>query len=75
MSDSVSHYFYVYICMYTLILFIPLFSSFTAGLFGRFIGEKGAGIFTTVSILLTFSISCLVFYEVGLCGSATYIDL
>ena len=63
------------ICMYALILFIPLFSSFTAGLFGRFIGEKGAGIFTTVSILLTFSISCLVFYEVGLCGSATYIDL
>ena len=61
--------------MYSLILFIPLFSSFTAGLFGRFIGEKGAGMFTTVSIMLTFSISCLVFYEVGLCGSATYIDL
>jgi NADH-quinone oxidoreductase subunit L len=39
--------------MYYLILFIPLLSAITAGLFGRKIGEKGAGIITTGSIIVT----------------------
>ncbi|MCB0745552.1 MAG: hypothetical protein KDC67_16715 [Ignavibacteriae bacterium] len=37
--------------MYYLILYIPLVSAIGAGLFGRQLGEKGAGIFTTASIL------------------------
>ena len=44
--------------MYALILAIPLISSITAGLFGRKIGEKGSGIFTSVSIVITFFICC-----------------
>jgi NADH-quinone oxidoreductase subunit L len=43
--------------MYTLIIFIPLFSAFISGFFGRFIGEKGAGIYTTSSILFTALLS------------------
>ena len=39
--------------MYLLILFIPLMSAIIAGLFGRFIGEKGASIITTSLIGIT----------------------
>jgi NADH:ubiquinone oxidoreductase subunit 5 (subunit L)/multisubunit Na+/H+ antiporter MnhA subunit len=61
--------------MYSLILFIPLFSFIAACGFGRFIGEKGASLVTTSCIVLTFMLSCVGFYEVGLCGSTIYVDL
>ena len=38
--------------------------------FGRFLGGRGAGLLTTSLLSLTFFLSCLVFYEVGLCGSS-----
>jgi NADH:ubiquinone oxidoreductase subunit 5 (subunit L)/multisubunit Na+/H+ antiporter MnhA subunit len=43
--------------MYLLILFIPLFSATAAGLFGRHLGEKGAGVLTTACIALTSALS------------------
>jgi len=61
--------------MYSFILLLPLLSSAVAGLGGRYIGETGAKIFTTTSIFLTFSLAMFILYEVGLCGSPTYVHL
>lgn len=61
--------------MYYLILILPLLSAITAGLFGRFIGEKGAGTVTSTLIVITSIISWISFYEVGLSGSPVYISL
>jgi hypothetical protein len=43
--------------MYALTLYLPLMSAVASGLFGRKLGEKGAGIFTTTTIILTSLIS------------------
>lgn len=43
--------------MYILVLVIPLISAILAGLFGRYIGDKGAGLMTTGLILITSLIS------------------
>ena len=51
--------------MYLLILTLPLISTIISGLFGRWIGGRGAGIIGTLCIFLTFLISTFVFYEVA----------
>jgi len=56
-------------------LFIPLVSSITAGLFGRKIGEKGAGTFTSCCIVATACISWWILYEVAFNASPTYLHL
>ena len=61
--------------MYSLILYFPLFSAVSAGLFGRQLGEKGAGILTTTCIFLTCCLSYFALYENGLCGTAAYVHL
>lgn len=61
--------------MYSLILYFPLFSAAAAGLFGRHLGEKGAGYLTTGCIMITAALSYFSLYESGLCGTATYIHL
>ena len=61
--------------MYLLLLFLPLISSLTAGMFGWFIGSTGAAILTVLCLLITFSLSLLIFFEVGLAGSTTYLKL
>lgn len=61
--------------MYLLILFMPLISATIAGGFGRKIGEKGAGLITSSLIVFTCLLSWTAFYEVGLCGSTTYVHL
>ncbi len=61
--------------MYILVLVIPLISATIAGLFGRKVGEIGAGIITTSLILITSIISWFIWYEVGICGAVTYIDI
>jgi len=43
--------------MYLLILLIPLMSASIAGLFGRKIGEKGAGFITSTLIVSTCILS------------------
>jgi NADH-quinone oxidoreductase subunit L len=43
--------------MYLLILCIPLISASIAGLFGRKLGDKGAGIVTSSLIVLTSILS------------------
>lgn len=61
--------------MYLNIILIPLISAITAGLFGRYLGSKGAGIFTTISIGITSLLSWKLFYKVGLGGSPVWITM
>ena len=55
--------------MYLCILSLPLLGFLGASGFGRFLGGRGAGVFTTSLLLITFVFSCICFYEVGICGS------
>ena len=61
--------------MYLILIFLPLISSITAGMFGRYIGPKGSSILTVSCLFVTFCISLFVFYEVALTGCFTYIKL
>nr|YP_009734620.1 NADH dehydrogenase subunit 5 [Sphenopus marsupialis]QIB71214.1 NADH dehydrogenase subunit 5 [Sphenopus marsupialis]WGU50013.1 NADH dehydrogenase subunit 5 [Sphenopus marsupialis] len=61
--------------MYLLVVFAPLLGALTSGFFGRKIGEKGAGIFTSACLILSLSWSTLIFYETTLNSSTTYIKL
>ena len=61
--------------MYLLVLALPLFSTISAGLFGRWLGGKGAGLVTTSCIALTFLISTFIFYEVTMLKTPCLISL
>ena len=61
--------------MYLLIIFLPLLSCFISGFGGRYIGGKGSQLMTTLLIFITFILSLIAFYEVGLSGSPCYITL
>src|ERR1043166_5421006 len=54
--------------MYSAIVFLPLLGSFIAGLFGRFIGARGAELVTTVFLFVAAALSCYVFYDVAILG-------
>ena len=56
--------------MYLLIVTLPLLGCATAGLFGRFLGSRGAAIVTTSCVGTSFLFSLVAFYEVALGGSA-----
>lgn len=61
--------------MYLLILFVPLLSASLSGLFGRWLGGKGAGFLTTSLILFTSLMSWTALYEVGVSGNNIYVPL
>jgi len=61
--------------MYLTLVFLPLFGSVSAGLFGRKIGAQGACIITVSCLFLTCICSFIAFYEVALVGSPVYIKL
>lgn len=61
--------------MYLLIILLPLLGSFFSGMFGRFIGFRGAVLITTGSVLCSFFLSLIAFYEVALQGSPCTIEL
>nr|YP_011007958.1 NADH dehydrogenase subunit 5 [Chorda asiatica]QWK44430.1 NADH dehydrogenase subunit 5 [Chorda asiatica]WBP69789.1 NADH dehydrogenase subunit 5 [Chorda asiatica] len=61
--------------MYLNIVFLPLLGSLVAGFFGRFLGGRGASLVTICCVGVSFLLSGLAFYEVGLAGSSTYIYL
>lgn len=60
--------------MYLLVLLLPLLASIAAGLFGRYLGFRGAAIITTSSVVLSFLLSCVAFYEVALAGYTCSIE-
>ena len=49
--------------MYLTIIFLPLFGSIVAGLFGRYVGAKGATLVTTSCLFLALFLSFFAFYE------------
>nr|YP_009441361.1 NADH dehydrogenase subunit 5 [Lympha mucosa]ATN23370.1 NADH dehydrogenase subunit 5 [Lympha mucosa] len=61
--------------MYLMIIILPLLGALITGFAGRWLGNYGAGIFSTCCVLFTFFISLLAFYEVGITGVSCYITL
>lgn len=61
--------------MYIPLVFLSFLGFSITGLFGRFIGPKGAAFVTTSCLFLSFFLSLFAFYEVGLMGSPVYIRL
>ena len=55
--------------MYLLIVTLPLFGSLITGLFGRYLGYRGAALVTTGCVGLSVCGSVAAFYEVAICGS------
>jgi len=61
--------------MYLNLIFLPLLSSLTIGLFGRKLGTQGSSLISVNCLLFTFLISLFCFYEVGLSNSVVYLKL
>lgn len=61
--------------MYLLLLFLPLFSSVTLLLFGRFLGRLGSTIFSLFSIFFSFFLAAFIFFEVVLLSTTCIIVL
>ena len=61
--------------MYLTLVFLPLISAISAGLFGRYLGPKGSSYTTVTLLIITFLFSSFAFYEVALVGCPVYIKL
>lgn len=61
--------------MYLVLIFLPLISSITVGMFGRYLGTKGSSLISVFCLFFTCIISFFCFYEVGLSNSFVYIKL
>ena len=54
--------------MYLLLIVLPLLACLAAGLFGRFLGYRGAAFITTFCVFSSTLLSFICFYEVALSG-------
>jgi NADH-ubiquinone oxidoreductase chain 5 len=61
--------------MYLILIFLPLISSITVGMFGRKLGTDGSSLISVFCLFFTFLISVFCFYEVGLSNSFVFIKL
>jgi NADH-ubiquinone oxidoreductase chain 5 len=61
--------------MYLLIIMLPFFGSFAAGLFGRHLGSTGCIFLTVFCLFLSFTCSFLGFYEIALLECFSYVNL
>jgi len=61
--------------MYTAIVFLPLLGFLTAGLFGRWIGARGAQIVTSGFLVLAAILSMIAFFKVGFGGELSRIQV
>ncbi|CAA7611809.1 NADH-quinone oxidoreductase subunit L [Magnetospirillum sp. LM-5] len=61
--------------MYIAAVFLPLLGSIVAGLFGRFIGDRGAQLVTCTLLGVSAAISGLIFKSVAIEGNAVVIPL
>jgi NADH-ubiquinone oxidoreductase chain 5 len=61
--------------MYLVIIGLPLLGALAVGLLGRKVGRTGAQLITSYTIILTTTLACIAFYEVGLNGSAVSVNL
>ena len=58
-----------------LVIFLPLYSAIVSGLMGRKVGERGAGVVGVGSIVGSFMVSCLIYYETVLNGCGVYVGM
>lgn len=61
--------------MYICVLFLPFLSFFLCLLFGRFLSPKGAAFISCGSLICSFFLSIMIFFEVGLCRSPVFIKI
>ena len=61
--------------MYLLVILIPLLSAVGSGLGGRYLGRKGAGLLSSVWVLISSFLSFVLCYEILINGSTVYIEL
>nr|AER54492.1 NADH dehydrogenase subunit 5 [Cyanea capillata] len=61
--------------MYLLVIFFPLISATIILLFGRFLGTKGANLFSCFCLGLNVVISCFIYYDIIVCNSIIIINL
>nr|YP_010620160.1 NADH dehydrogenase subunit 5 [Herposiphonia versicolor]WAX04196.1 NADH dehydrogenase subunit 5 [Herposiphonia versicolor] len=61
--------------MYLLIICLPLFSSLSSGLLGRWIGFYGSALISIFCLSTTFILSLLIFFEISLNNHLIFIDL
>ena len=61
--------------MYLLIVTLPLFGSLVTGLYGRYLGSRGAALITTGCVGGSVLFSIAAFYEVAICGSILSVRL
>ena len=54
--------------MYLLLVLLPLIGSVSAGIFGRFLGSRGAALVSTSCVFFSTLLSAVAFYECGLSG-------
>ncbi|MEG9861072.1 MAG: NADH-quinone oxidoreductase subunit L [Parvularculales bacterium] len=54
------------------VLFLPLVGALIAGLGHRWIGDRGAMAFTTVLLVISATLSLIIFYQVGFEGAVIY---
>ena len=61
--------------MYGCLVFFPLLGSVAAGLFGRYLGYRGAVLISSGCVILSAVCSGVAFYEVALSGSPCYFKI
>nr|YP_009040922.1 NADH dehydrogenase subunit 5 [Pyropia kanakaensis]AIB08200.1 NADH dehydrogenase subunit 5 [Pyropia kanakaensis] len=61
--------------MYLLIVILPLVGTLVTGLGGRWLGRKGANLFSAACVILCCCFSFIALFEVGLCGVPCYVSL
>ena len=61
--------------MYYAIVFLPLAGALISGFFGRALGARTSAVITTVFVLLSAAMSWIAFFQVGMGGQETRIEL
>jgi NADH-quinone oxidoreductase subunit L len=61
--------------VYAAIVFLPLIGAIVAGLFGRFIGDRGAQLVTCGAMVLAAALGIVLFIDVALGGTNRTVDL
>ena len=61
--------------MSILAVFLPLLAAIIAGLFGRWVGDRGAQLVTCGALVLSAVLSVFIFYDVAILGHGRIVDL
>lgn len=61
-------------CMYLIIVFLPLLGSVLSGFGGFLFGRMGAVFLSTTFVAISCLLSWIAFYDVGILGSVIYVD-